>query len=307
MKIAKLLLSLTCLSSSLPLAAMVEVSTLLNLDASGGVTIGPDGFLYVSDFGPRLSPAQISTVVYRVDPQSGNYTIFAEGFDGASGATFDGLGNFYQAEPRGNRVTRISPDGTRSVVADNLATPVGVQVDENGTLFVCNCANSEILKFDSNGNRSVLVRDQDILLCPNGLTMDDLGNLYAVTFGAGNVVKIAQDGSLEVLAELPVLTGGPSPVGLGHITWGLGQLFVTAIGTGVIYRVGLDGSSEVLAGIPFAFSNNDGNADTASFSKPNGIALAADGTRLFVNVSEPGWPTDATGLHPAKVRVISGF
>ena len=226
----------------------------------------------------------------------------------ASGAAFDSNGNFYQAEPRGNRVTRINPDGSRVVVADQLNTPVGVQVDAANNLYVCNCGSGEILKFDSAGNRSVFAADADLMQCPNGLTMDTQGNLYAVTFSAGNVLKVTPGGDVSRLAELPTLPGGPNPVGLGHITWHDGNLFVTAIGIGVVYRMADDGSAgETLAGVPYAFSNTDGEAGEATFSKPNGIAISADGSKLFLNVSEPAWPSDATALHPASLRVITGF
>lgn len=295
------------LGAANPSTAQVEVTTLAELNASGGVTLGPDGYIYVSDFGPQLGPAPEITAVYRVHPETGEASIFAEGFEGASGAAFDVEGNFYQAEPRGNRVTRIASDGSRTVVADGLNTPVGVQLDAAGNLFVCNCGGSEILRFTPAGERSVLVNDPGILQCPNGLTIDEGGNLYAVTFSAGNVVKITPDGELSVLAELPTLSGGPAPVGLGHITYGNDALYVTAIGAGMVYRVSLAGEVETVAGIPFAFSNIDGAVESATFSKPNGIALSADGERLYINVSEPTWPTDATGLHPAKLRVVSGI
>lgn len=284
-----------------------QVSTLVELNASGGVTLGPDGFIYVSDFGPALAPAPVSTSVYRVDPDSGEYTVFASGFDGASGATFDQQGNFYQSEPRGNRVTRIRPDGQREVVAEDLNTPVGVQVDGQGRIFVANCGNQEILTFDTAGNRSVLSRDPALMRCPNGLTMDDAGNLYTVTFGAGNVLKVSPGGELSVVAELPVLTGGPNPVGLGHVAYRDGALYVTAIGVGAVYRVSLTGETELIAGVPSAFTNTDGAAGEATFSKPNGIAFSADGTRLFINVSEPSWTAaNPRALHPAKLRVITG-
>lgn len=300
------ILVLACL---LPYAviAQVNVSTLVELDASGGVTLGPDGYIYVSDFGPLLGPAPDTTAVYRVHPESGNYSVFAEGFEGASGAAFDSEGNFYQAEPRGNRVTRINLDGSREIVADDFSTPVGIQIDSSGNLYICNCGAAEIVKISASGERSVLVQDADILKCPNGLSSDDQGNLYAVTFAAGNVVRISPQGEMQLIAELPMLGGGPQPVGLGHITYGNGYLYITAIGTGVIYRVSLEGEIEIIAGRPFAFSNIDGDEDIATFSKPNGIALNAAGDQLFVNVSEAAWPNDPTGLHPAKLRVISLF
>lgn len=289
------------------LAVATTVTTLTQLNASGGVTLGPDGFLYVSDFGPQLGPAAETTNVYRVDPVSGAATVFASGFDGASGAAFDAAGNFYQAEPRGNRVTRITTEGQRSVVASDLNTPVGVQVDTEGNVIVCNCGNGEVLKIAATGAVSVLARDAELMRCPNGLTQDGAGNFYAVTFGAGNVLKITAAGAVSLLAELPVLAGGPNPVGLGHITFANEELYVTAIGIGAIYRVTLDGAVEAIAGTAFAFTNTDGNGTEATFNKPNGIAASTDGTQLFVNVSEPPWTTNPTGLHPAAVRRITGF
>lgn len=309
-KISRLspVLVLTLLVVCTAATAEVNVSTLVKLNASGGLTFGPDGYLYASDFGPRLGPAEESTPVYRVDPESGSYTVFAAGFAGASGAAFDASGRFYQAEPRGNRVTRINLDGSRDIVAEGLNTPVGVQVDKAGNLYVCNCGTGEILGFDTKGNRRVLAGSAARLACPNGLTQDDAGNLYAVTFAAGKVVKITPAGELTLLAELPTLQGGPNPVGLGHIAWHKGELFVTAIGAGQVYGLRDDGSNlRVIAGKAFAFTNVDGIADQISFSKPNGIAVSPDGSRLFVNVSEPAWPTNPAGLHPAALRVISHF
>lgn len=305
MRILSALLVLVCATAA---QGQIRVSTLVNLDASGGVTYGPDGMLYVSDFGPQLGPSEQPTSVYRVNPATGESTVFATGFDGASGAAFDSEGNFYQAEPRGNKVTRINRDGSREVVADNLNTPVGVQLDDDSNLYVCNCGANEILKFDVDGARSVLASEPDLMACPNGLTIDGAGNLYAVMFGAGNVVKISSAGKLSLLGQLPTLSGGPNPIGLGHITWYDGELFVTAIGTGVVFRMADDGSNlQTIAGIPFAFSNLDGGGAVATFSKPNGIAISDDGKKLFVNVSEPTWPQAATALHPAAVRVIEGF
>jgi len=287
--------------------AEVSVSTLLKLDASGRITSGPEGYIYASDFRPQLGPAEAPTKVYRINPDTGEYSIFADGFDGASGSAFDNDGNFYQAEPRGNRVIRISRDGERRVLAANLKTPIGVQVDKIGDVIVCNCAGSEILKIKQNGEASVFAADAELMQCPNGLTQDDAGNFYAVTFGAGNVLKITPEGVVSLLAELPVLTGGPNPVGLGHITFANGVLYVTAIGTGMIYQVTLTGESTALAGIAFAFANVDGAGDVATFSKPNGIAASPDGKRLFINVSDPTWAANPSGLHPASIRVVSGF
>ena len=52
---AILFLSFLCLAMISPGWAQ-QVSTLVpNINASGGVSVGPDGNIYVSDFGPRLN------------------------------------------------------------------------------------------------------------------------------------------------------------------------------------------------------------------------------------------------------------
>lgn len=299
-----LVFSTLFLVSSYLTAQELEVKKLVpNINASGGVTMGPDGFVYVSDFGAAFQP-QDSTSVYKVDPKTGKVSLFATGFKGASGACFDANGNFYQSNPHGNQVSKVLPNGEviYDFATEGLKTPVGIVANSQDELFVCNCAEPSIRKIEQDGSTSVFAESEHFS-CPNGLTIIEGDTLVAVNFSNGKIVKIAPNRQVSVLVELPALQGGPNPVGNGHITYSQGFLFVTSIGKGTIYKISKSGEAELIAGNG-AFSNVEGPALQASFSKPNGIAVSPDGNELYINVSDPSWVSDPKGLHPAHLMVV---
>ncbi len=290
-----------------PVNAQIQVSPLIeNINASGGVTVNKSGKVYISDFGSRLGKSDEITKVYVWDPKTGKTEVFAEGFMGASGACFDDNGNFYQSNPFGNKVSRVNKKGDVDLnfLADTLVKlPVGLSV-VNDDLYVCNCGGNYIGRY-SKGQYERFA-ESELFKCPNGMTKDDRGNLYVCNFGGGEILKIDQEGTVSVFAELPTLQGGPNPVGNGHLTWKNGNLFVTTIGSGQVFLINAKGESSKIAGIPFSFKNNGGNQETAAFSKPNGIAASVTGDTLYINVSDPTWITDPTGLHPAHLYMITG-
>ncbi len=291
-----------CLSAqSLEVKKMVP-----DINASGGVTVDKEGYIYVSDFGQGFKP-QDSSSVYKVDPKTGEVSLFATGFKGASGACFDSQGNFYQSNPHGHQISKVSPDG--SIIFDfateGLKTPVGIIANSKDELFVCNCGNKNIMKIEKDGSTSVFA-DGEHFSCPNGMTIIEGDTLVAVNFSNGKILKISPKGEVSVLVELPTLQGGPNPVGNGHITYSHGFLFATSIGKGTIHKISLDGQSELIAGSG-AFSNTEGKALEASFSKPNGIAASPDGNILYINVSDPTWIAAPQDLHPAHLMTITNI
>ncbi|MCC6174562.1 MAG: ScyD/ScyE family protein [Chloroflexi bacterium] len=104
-----------------------------------GIAAGPDGALYVAEFGP--SPHQPNSArVMRVTP-SGEVSTVAEGFVDLIDITFDAHGQLYVLEfggagqrvPESGRVLRILPNGQQEVVARNLnyATAMTFGPDQN--------------------------------------------------------------------------------------------------------------------------------------------------------------------------------
>lgn len=303
------LLAFFCIALIPGFTQELQVTTALeNLNASGGVTTDQLGNVYISDFGPALGQPQVSTSVYKLDIQTGEVSVFATGFAGASGACFDAAGNFYQSNPFGNKISKRSADGTLELdwATDSLALPIGLAADRKNRIYVCNCSGNSIRRVLPSG-KTERFAESELFKCPNGLTIDPDGNLYACNFGDGKVLKITPDGTVSQLAELPVLSGGPSPVGNGHVTWKNGFVFVTTIGRGEVYKIAPDGTSEHIAGAPLALKNIDGPALEAGFSKPNGIAASPTGDTLYINVSDPSWVQNPTALHPARLKMLTGI
>jgi len=286
------------------LAAAEEVSTLVpSINASGGVSFGPDGNIYVADFGILLSNPN-GTTVYKVTPQ-GAVSTFATGFTGASGNDFDANGNLIQANIAAGRVDRVSPSGVRTTITNTgLQGPVGVAVASNGDIFVANCGGNSISRI-SNGVVSDFVVGSG-LSCPNGLTFGPEGNLYTVNFNNGGIYKIDPQGQMILLATTPGSNFRPSG-GNGHIVYGNGRMYLTSNANSQIFEMTLDGQLSVLAGSG-AQGNQDGPADQATFSLPNGIAISPDGRYLYVNSAEYTSPGPLNGntflLNPSLVRVI---
>lgn len=281
----------------------LQVETLVDLNASGGVTFGPDGNIYVSDFGASFGVAGSNTKVYKVEYGTWDVSQFATGFSGASGSRFDSQGNFYQSNPSGGRVSKVTPDGTVDLnwATTGFISPIGITNDVEENLYVCNCGNNTIRKITPEGV-STQFASSLLFNCPNGITIDPDENLYVCNFSDGRILKVTPTGNVSLFQTLPTAAGR----GNGHITYSNGFLFVATIGTGQIYKLALNGISELIAGVSQGYANDDGPALEATFSKPNGIAASITGDTLFVNCSVPTWISNANALHPGKVRMITG-
>lgn len=264
-------------------------------EASGGLSMGADGNLYMADFGPRLNQA-VGSVVYRVSV-TGTSEVFVTGAEGASGNGFDDEGNLYQSNIRGGYVWKIAPDGSQTTIASGIASPTGVGVDSNGNLFVASC-RGQIHKITPEGASSVFLTDPR-LNCPNGLTIDDDDNLYTANFGDGVLIKVTPGGTPSLFATIP---GGNN----GHATFANGRLYVVSRGGHQIYEVSLSGTVRLLAGSGER-GKADGEALQASFSIPNGIAASVTGDTLFVNDAVPVTGDPQGIINPVVIRVIAGI
>ncbi len=258
------------------------VSTLVqSVAASGGVSVGPDGNIYVANFGDFLSNSN-GGEIYRVTP-AGNVSVFASGFAGASGNAWNSQDVLFQANIGGNRIDQVTMAGQRSVFATTgIVGPVGVAVDSNDNVYVANCGNNTIQRITPQGVSTTLSADPR-LSCPNGLTIDPAGNLYTANFNNGAILRITQAGEVSVVASTPTSNFRPTG-GNGHLTFANGVLYVASNATSQIFEVTLDGQIRVIAGNGNR-GHNDGDAAQASFSFPNGIAASEDGQFLYLNES----------------------
>ena len=201
-----------------------SVITLTNpFSASGGISIDATGVIYVANFGDALNNAN-GKIVYKVT-DDGGVTAWASGLFGASGNEFDSQGNLFQSNIAGNRISKITPNGTVSTfTTTNIFNPVGVTVDNLDNVYTTNCGDGgqRIIKTTPAGV-STIFADNSLLFCPNGLTIDNDGNLYTVNFRNGLLLKITPDGVVSILANIPGANNG-------HVTFGNDRLYVVGRG-----------------------------------------------------------------------------
>lgn len=268
-----------------------------SLRASGGVSVGPDGYIYVADYGDNLSPAQ-GTNIYRVG-FDGEATLFATGLSGASGNTIDAEGNLYQSNIALGVISKITPDGTVSTFSTGHSGPVGVAINSKGEVFVANCGNNTIRRVTPSGG-SELFASGGGLNCPNGLTVDENDNLYTCNFsgGTGLVLRITPDGQVSTVTRI---TGGNN----GHLTYANGKLYVVDRSGNRIFEVRLNGGQTLIAGTGVR-GKADGPALQASLSLPNGISATVTGDTLVFNDAVPITGSNFDVLNPIVVRMVTG-
>lgn len=295
--------NIICLAAALfaatPLFAEATVTTIAtDIEASGGVAVGPDGNVYVADFGVTLQQAGGANI-YRIAPDGSSIEILNAEFGGASGNAFGSDGDLYQSDVARGEAWRVAMDGSRTQIASGMQSPVGIAPQADGSVYVTNCGAHAILRFDPDGTTETIAQGAP-LVCPNGLATGGDGNLYAVNFGNDAMVRIAlPSGEMTVFANIP--SGGN-----GHISWANERFYLTSYRAGKVYSVTLDREICLIAGSGER-ANEDGDALTASFFRPNGAAVSADGDTLYTNTTltivEPQDPQ----LHPNAVRRVDGL
>lgn len=269
-----------------------------SFNGSGGVKLGPDDHIYIADYGAALPNAN-GTQVWRFNPATLMIEEFANGLSGASGNDFDSQGNLFQSNIAVSLISKIDTQGNVTVfTSTGISNPVGIVIDDQDNLFVCNCGNNTIRKVTPAGV-STQFTAAALLSCPNGITRDFRGYLYVSNFNNGNVIRIDSSGIPSLLATVPGNNNG-------HITFSMADslLYLASHGSSRIYRISLAGEVSVLAGSGLR-GNQDGAAESASFSRPNGIAASSTGDTLYVNSSIP---TTNVGLplNPSVLRIITG-
>lgn len=253
---------------------VVETIAVIDGAATGGLSYW-DGFLYHADFGWPGDDPNPGSRVFKVG-LDGNVEVFSEPEDmlAGTGNTVGPDGLLYQSSFGSGRVFSITPDGTWTLVTDDLVGPTGIVVVEDGTIYVDDCRSNVVYRIPPGETPDPFARHTRFQ-CPNGLTIDDEGNLYVVNFQHGEVQVIRPNGDIEELYTFPS--------GLAHVVYHEGQLFITARREHVIYRYDLaTGAVDIIAGQAGVAGTEDGPGNEATITRPNAITVGPDGT-LYIN------------------------
>lgn len=186
----------------------------------------------------------------------GSRSVFASGLSGPSGLAIDGDDHVFVASYSDDLVYRLTPEGERTVYVDGLATPAGLSFDTTGNLLIANRRTDEILAVDDQGQTQPVVKG---LSTPVGAVQRPDGG-YVVSNINGGITIISASGERT---EINNVFSRPGP---GIAVGPDGRVFVVDYGGTTVREVLPDGSAAPIA---------DG------LSSPAGLTLGADGQHLF--------------------------
>jgi sugar lactone lactonase YvrE len=196
-----------------------------------GITVGPDGSIYVIDplFVNDLVHPQGGLVI-RVDPLTGAQQLISSNFDApalfnyAFGIAIDRDGSFVVANrslagdlplpcvPAG-RILRVSQlDGTQSllgVVGGLLSFPVGLAIDSDGSAVVANeCGPAGLVRVAPDGVQTAITANtgSDVLRTPERVGITPGGDMLVTDFNGGtdtdgSIVKVTPGGAQSTLSS----------------------------------------------------------------------------------------------------------
>ena len=196
------------------------VGAAAKFDTPSGVTLGPDGALYVADTGNNaIRRVTVAGVVSTV--AGGGASGYQDGlvldarFNGPVGVAVDSDRRIIVADTYNDRIRAIDRNGSVTTIAGSgqrglqdgpgaeaqFDTPCGVAIDRAGNIFVADSGNGVIRMIDSAGLVSTVEPRPNggVLLRPLGVAVTDDGVLYA-TDDRGRLAEIVPNRSTRIVA-----------------------------------------------------------------------------------------------------------
>lgn len=163
-------------------------------------------------------------------------------------------GSIVLVEIKGQRLTRVAPDGKKTVIAQLGGGPNGAAIGPDGAVYVCN-----------NGGMGFVTRD-DGITAPHGVPDDyTTGSIQRVDLKTGAVTVLYTHGDQGKL-------NGPNDIVFdkdgGFWFTDLGKVHDAVMDQGALYYAKADGSMIVRAQHPLI--------------TPNGVGLSPDGKTVWV-------------------------
>lgn len=146
-----------------------------------GLTLGPDGALYYSDFGGGR--------VMRVALPGGGTPTMVARVSSANGVAFDDMDRLLVCNYSGGQLLRLTltagVESGREMVASGLGSPDGVAVDAEGTIYVTDNGRGRLLRLASDGSSmAILTGARSAASVDFGSGALDCEDIYVASGGA---------------------------------------------------------------------------------------------------------------------------
>lgn len=224
------------------------------------------------------------------------------------GLAVDSAGDLYISDTGSNRILKVTPSGTLSVIAGNggsgaptpgpatsseLQQPEGIAVGSAGDVFIADTYNGDVEKVTPSGTLSIVAGTGSFgaptagpaassrLYAPRGVAVDSAGNLYIADSGNEVVEKVSPSGTLSVFAGTGSI-GSPAP----------GP--ATSSGLWLPYEVAVDSTNDVYIA--------DSQHDDIDKVTPSGTLSIVAGTGSY-NTPTAGPATSSALAVPVGVTV----
>ncbi len=287
-----------------------------------GIAVDSSGNVYIAD--------RYNHTIRKFSP-SNNEVITLAGLAGQTGSA-DGTGStarfnqpwgicvspggvVYVADTKNNKIRKVLPDGTVSTVAGtgNFGTtngpgasstfgdPTGIEIDENGNLYVADHLTHIIRKITPNGLVTTIAGypyipgDDDgtgngaRFWRPYGLTLDNQGNIIVADEWNHKIRKVTPAGVVTTISgtgSVGIQNGNLNQATFNY-PWDVtvdnwDNIYVADGFNYVIRKIAPDGTVSSLAGKPQLSGGTDGEGSDASFSGATAVAWSRKTNSIYV-------------------------
>lgn len=230
----------------------------VEIGSTGGFNLGlafsPDGWLLICDCSGRK--------LWRYEPETNLLSVFAEASGGQplghmNFPVFDREGQLYVSESgtwgeQDGLVHRFTADGIGEPWLTGLHFANGLALNaEESILYVVQSTRNNVVCVPVNkngmaGSTSVFVDNVEHV--PDGLALDEEGNLYVSCYGDNRIWRVAPDGRKKLLLEDPTSTKINRATNVAFGGPHMRTLYIANLGGWHISKVELGVAGQTLAG-----------------------------------------------------------
>jgi len=282
-----------------------------------GLAIDSAGNIYVADSRNNLirkvsADGEVTTLAGSGSQGAADGKGNAASFFFPAALAVDAHGVVYVADTHNSMIRKITPDGNVTTLAGRPDTgtmkhpgaitrfdnPSGIAVDKDGNVFVSDWDKDQIKKISPDGKVSVFAgtgdrglkdgpADSASFYLPEGIALDQKGNLYVADTYNNRIRKITPGGMVSTLAgktKKGSANGKGAAASFSHPDGVAvdrnGNVYVADVGNNKIRKITPDGTVSDYAGTGRRGSDN-GQLNKASFYRPFGVIIDKGGS-LYV-------------------------